>query len=283
DVSYSDNHLAVYHGWLPLYSIAASFAMYGIRPDDPDPPHAIKHGLAERKRRTAAGRLPGVLFGVVFAVFAYAAGKMLYGDDAGWTGLLLGSLHSYAISMSRQARYYSAEILLTTVCCVLAWLMVRRGQWKHFILSGFAFILLFHTHLQSFFAGGLTVALAAPVVLRLHPQALKKLAAFVGIVATGTLPWLVVTRVYAHQARIPRALSLLHFPGDLLRYTPFTYRSLAIGTVFATAIGWALLAPNAKALQRISTPLLRAAPVGAFFATWVLCGYASFLGTIPAV
>src|SRR3954452_18663121 len=27
DVSYSDKHLAVYHGWLPLYSIAASLAL----------------------------------------------------------------------------------------------------------------------------------------------------------------------------------------------------------------------------------------------------------------
>src|SRR5215831_2637822 len=30
DISYSDRHVAVYHGWLPLYSIALSFRLFGI-------------------------------------------------------------------------------------------------------------------------------------------------------------------------------------------------------------------------------------------------------------
>lgn len=283
DVSYSDNHLAVYHGWLPLYSIAASFAAYGIRPDDPNPPHAIKHDLQARKRLTAAARMPGVLFGVGFAVFAFAAGKMLYGADAAWAGLLLASIHPNAILVSRQARYYSAEVFFTTVCCVLAWLMIQRGKWKHFIWCGLAFVLLFHTHLQSFLAGGATVALAAPVILRLHPRAVAKLAAFGAIVAAGTVPWLFVTGLYAHQARIPRAWPLLQFPADLLRYPPFTYASIAIGAVFASAVGWAVLRRTAETPPRLTTPLLKAAPVLAFLSVWLFCGYTSFLATIPAV
>src|SRR5215471_14569809 len=63
DISYSDRHVAVYHGWLPLYAIAASFAISHIRPDAPDPVPSIKHDLNERKRLTSAARMPAVLFG----------------------------------------------------------------------------------------------------------------------------------------------------------------------------------------------------------------------------
>src|SRR5215469_8555476 len=33
DTSYSDRGVAVYHGWLPLYTMAASFKIFGIAPD----------------------------------------------------------------------------------------------------------------------------------------------------------------------------------------------------------------------------------------------------------
>src|SRR5688500_6480722 len=33
DVSYSDRGVAVYHGWVPLYAMAASFRAAGIEPD----------------------------------------------------------------------------------------------------------------------------------------------------------------------------------------------------------------------------------------------------------
>lgn len=287
DVSYSDNHFAVYHGWLPLYSIAASFAAYGIRPDAPKPPYAIRHDVANWKRQTLAARMPGVLFGLMFVIVVFAAGKMLYGDDAAWSGLILASVHPLAISVSRQARYYSAEVLLTTVCCVLAWLMICRGRWKDFICGGFAFVLLFHTHFQAFFAGGLTVAIATPIILRLQARSVRKLAAFGAIVLAGTIPWLIATHFHAHfyaqPARLPRAWALLQFPGDLLRYPPFAYCSMLFGALFASATGWAVVRPTTETLQRITAPLRKAAPALAFHIVWILCGYTSFLATIPVV
>src|SRR5262245_12166357 len=36
DSSYSDRGMAIYHGWLPLYSMAAAFAVAGIQPDHDD-------------------------------------------------------------------------------------------------------------------------------------------------------------------------------------------------------------------------------------------------------
>jgi hypothetical protein len=48
DIRYSDWHVAVYHGWLSLYAIAASFAISHIRPDAPDSARSIKHDLNEK-------------------------------------------------------------------------------------------------------------------------------------------------------------------------------------------------------------------------------------------
>ena len=111
--------------------MAASFAISHIAPDAPDPLRSIKHDLNQRRRITRAAR-------------------MIYGRDAAWTALILGSIHPWHIGLSRQARYYSAQVLLSAACCVLVWLMIRRGRWRHFVLAGLGFVLLFHTHLLSF-------------------------------------------------------------------------------------------------------------------------------------
>ena len=134
DLSYSDNHVAVYHGWLPLYAIAGSFAIHGVTPDEANGPRLVKHDLSERKRRTRAARFPAIVFGLLFLAVVFAGGRMLYGPDAAWAGLLVGSIYSYHIAISRQARYYSAEVALTTACAVSLWLFVRDSSGKTFAL-----------------------------------------------------------------------------------------------------------------------------------------------------
>ena len=89
DISYTDRGFAVYHGWLPLYAMAGSFALHGIRADIPDGSLHIKHNLAEQKRLSRAARLPAVLFAVVFLLLVFLGGFALYGRDAAWTGLIL--------------------------------------------------------------------------------------------------------------------------------------------------------------------------------------------------
>ncbi|MGC4056390.1 MAG: hypothetical protein QM757_46930 [Paludibaculum sp.] len=82
DVSYSENHLAVYHGWLPLYAIAASFALNGVQPDLDDGTRATKHSVEEQKRRTRAARWPSILFAAGFLLAVFAGGPALGG--VGW-------------------------------------------------------------------------------------------------------------------------------------------------------------------------------------------------------
>ena len=82
DLSYSDKHVAVYHGWLPLYAIAGSFALHGVAPDEVNGTQSIRHDLGERKRRTRAARLPAIVFGLLFLGVVFVGGKKIYGLDA---------------------------------------------------------------------------------------------------------------------------------------------------------------------------------------------------------
>ena len=133
DVSYSDKHFAIYHGWLPLYAIAGSFALYRIQPDNADGSLRVKHDLSERKRRTRAARLPSAIFGSIFLLIAFVGGIVFYGRDAAWAALIVGSIYPWHVDLSRQARYYSLQVALTTVCCVVLWLLLTRCRWKHVI------------------------------------------------------------------------------------------------------------------------------------------------------
>src|SRR4051794_4760233 len=224
DVSYSTKHFAVYHGWLPLYAIAGSFLLHGIQPDEPDASRSTKHDLAEQKRRTRAARIPAVLFGGIFLLVVFIGGNVLYGREAGWAALEVGTIYPSHLSVSDQARYYSAQVTLTTACCVLLWLVIKDGKWKHIFLAAVAYVLLFHTHLLSFSTGVVMGALSMPVIMCRHKDWFNKMAAFAAIVVAGTLPWIIVTGFYSHQSRIPRAWPLLQIPSDLLRYQPFNVR-----------------------------------------------------------
>jgi len=282
DVSYSERRFAVYHGWLPLYLIAGSFALHRIQPDEAGASRTVKHDLAERKRRTRAARLPGAVFGMLFLLIVFAGGKMMYGRDAAWAALIVGCIFPFHISMSRQARYYSAEIALTTACCVVLWLLLKECKWKHVLLSALVFILLFYTHLLSFLDGAAVAALITPWIIRRHVFAVRKLAAFAALVAAGTFPWVFVTGLYHHQGRIPRAWPLLHLPEDLLRYPPLKLPHMIFGVVVVCLTSWVVLG-RTRIPDRIRDPIARQAPVLALLGLWGACAYSLFLGFIPAV
>ena len=282
DLSYSDKHLAIYHGWLPLYAIAGSFALHGVTPDSANGPPTVKHDLNEWKRRTRAARLPAVLFGVLFLAVVFAGGRLLYGPDAAWAGLLVGSVYPYHIAISRQARYYSAEVALTTACAVSLWLLMKECKWKHVYLTAAAFVLLFHTHLQSFSAAALVCILVAPMIIRRHPAGLRKLTTFVALVAAGTVPWIIATGFYRQQERIPRAWTLLNLPSDFWRYPPVRLSSAITGIIIAFLTGFVILIKPRFSLSFASSTK-QFAPVLLFLGVWAVCGYGTFVAFVPAV
>src|SRR6058998_2199135 len=82
DTSYSNRGLAIYHGWLPLYAMAASFAFFGISPDNPTDPPRVRHDDTDMRRRALAARAPSVFFEGIFLVALFAVGQALYGLEA---------------------------------------------------------------------------------------------------------------------------------------------------------------------------------------------------------
>jgi hypothetical protein len=282
DLSYSDNHVAIYHGWLPLYTIAGSFVLHGVAPDKADGAHFVRHDLTERKRRTRAARLPAVLFGILFLAIVFVGARMLYGLDAAWAGLLVGSIYPYHIAISRQARYYSAEVALTTACAVSLFLFVKHCRWKHVYLSAVAFILLFHTHLLSFSTACVVCLLFVPFIVLRHEGGWRKLCVFAVLLTAGTVPWVIATGLHRQQVRIPRAWPLLDLPGDFWRYPPVLAPTAIAGVIVALLTAWIVLMKH-RAPQRLIAPARQLAPVLLFLSVWAVCGYATFAAMIPAV
>ncbi len=282
DVSYSDKHLAVYHGWLPLYSIAASLAIHGVKPDVADGSRETKHTLDEQKWRTRAARLPAVIFGALFLVIVFVGARAMYGRDAGWAALIAGTIYPSHLVISDQARYYSLQVTLTTACCVMLWYVIQTCRWRHVLVAAVSYILLFHTHLLGFVTACIVFVLSVPVIVYRHSDYFRKLGAFGAIVLAGTMPWVLATGFYKHQSRIPRAWPLLHIPSDLLQYPPF---NLGYAAVAATIFGILLLINmrSAGSSREVLKPLQQLRPVGLLTITWAAVGYTTFILFMPAV
>src|SRR4051794_33078918 len=92
DSSYSKSGLAIYHGWLPLYAMAASFKAMGIAPDDPSPQLGVRHSVSDIRRRVIAARLPAVFFGGLFMILLFVGARDMFGEDAAWGAFFVGAI-----------------------------------------------------------------------------------------------------------------------------------------------------------------------------------------------
>lgn len=280
DTSYSPRGMAIYHGWLPLYAIALSLQLHGIRPDVATDPPRVQHDDAEIRRRIRAARLPAVAFGALFVVAVFLAGRSLYGLDAGLAASLAAALLPGCLWIARQARYYSAALALSTLAVYLAWQVRRHGRWRDFAAAGIAFVLLFHTHSIAFVIALVPSALLLPGVLR-QARAPAKLALWGGIVLLGLGPWMLWTGYLEHAARIPMARAYLDFPRDY-----FLYLRARPALLAAAALGLACGAGLLLVRRRLPGRLLEAARAGRegalFLVVWVLATYSGFHALVPA-
>jgi hypothetical protein len=281
DLSYSDRGIAIYHGWVPLYSMAASFALNGIQPDQiTDRPPA--RDLNEMKRRTRAARMPAVVFGALFLAVCYIAGTLIYGRDAGFAALLMASVAAFHINASIQARYFSA-LIMVSACTVLAlWLILKKGTFRYYAAGALTFLLLFMTHMVTFAAGVLVLVLVTPVLVLRHTRVLPKLVLFGAILLTGVAGWVTATGFFSRFGVIPAARTYLSFPRDF-----FTY-PIARGTHVALVIGFLLMvaaafSPRLRMPLRLRQPLRDSASGVFIIALWIVAAYASFFLLMPAV
>ncbi len=279
DSSYSSTGLATYHAWLPLYAIAASFSVFGIQPDSSGA--RVQHDAAARRWRTIAGRAPAVVFGCAGLIALFFAGLSLYGRDAAWTALVAGALSVSHIDNDSQARYYSATVLLSVVCCFVVWHALRTREWRHYLWAALPFTLLFHTHLLTFLALSIAFGVMTLLAVRRDRSVVLKLCAFTAIVTAFTLPWMIATGFFQQNASAPRAWLLLTFPRDLWLYPAQKPAYAALFGIGAVALAVLFLTRHRLA-PRLREHFRAVKPAVLFLSVLMVAGYGAFLLFIPA-
>lgn len=276
DSSYSSKGMAVYHGWLPLYAIAGSFAAFGIGPQAA--PESLP--AATRDLRTFAARLPAVIFGVALLLALYVAGRAFYGRDAAWAAVVIACLSPAAIGASRQARYYAATVLFGLLCGLASWWMVKRASWREVAVGAVLFVLLFHTHILTFAALAIVLAAATWSNPKAGLRNARKLAVFGCIVAAGTVPWLLWTGMPESAAAVPKVLPLLELK-DVVSYpvAKWPYTLLVTAGLVLVALRRRLPKPFAVRLGR---PLAALQQPYWFTFAWLFTAFACFLILTPA-
>lgn len=282
DISYSDRGLAVYHGWLPLYSIAASFWTFGIEPDIERRPLVPRYDSPARWKRTVAARVPSLLFGCVTLLVLFFAGREMFDWRTGLCATSLMSLWSKHIDISQQARYYSLTVLLTLLCCWLVWRMVKYPETKNFLLGGIAFACLFHTHLLSFLVAVLVLVCCVPFLLRCR-CAFRNLCVFGSIVGSLCIPWLLATGFLAHSSRIPKAWTVFSWRYDLVPPSRAFYLYGVLFAFGAAAFLSGLVRSTRGAVANDRYSLIVRAPAVILLYLWLLIGYCAFILLMPVV
>lgn len=278
DISYSKRGLAIYHGWLPLYATAASLRLFGVQPCEAN--CTPEWRLEDWRNRTRIARLPSVVFGMALLPLLFIAGRHIGGSTTGWSAMLFGSLFGPAISHSRQARYYSATVLLSLLCAVLLCRFVEHRRWRDAVGGGLALGALFHTHLLSFALLASFFAAATGWVLWRQSAALPRLCAMWIIAAALTLPWIVGTGFLEQAVSIPSARNYLLLPQDILRYAWLKALYTLLG--IAGAVGLAFLTRQGpRAPYRQGADLQRAGFWYFLLLLWMLTAHLLFLLCIP--
>ncbi len=275
DASYNRDGVAIYHGWLPLYAIAASQWLFGIEPGQ----EALEEprSLAQMRWRTAAARLPAVLFSAAFLWMIFLLARSTFGEPAAWTALVAAAFSHSLVWLGHQARYYSLTLLLTATVLWLLMRLARHGRTRDYLLALPVYVLLFYTHLLSFFVAVLSFGALLPWLMR-HRFWLLHLIGFAVAGLMLTLPWLIETDYLSYLGEIPRAWSLLQLPQDLFVYPALKADLMAlylIGVLILAAVWW--LGHGRHQRDRLNWIL----PVYLLVA-WSLIAYFAYLFLIPA-
>ena len=266
DASYSSAGVVTYHGWLPLYAVAASLALAGV-PPEPQP-----KGDAAVRRIARAARAPAVVFSLVLILAAWAAARALHGREAGLIAVALAAVAPQAVAAGREARYHAAALALIALAHLSLWHCTARGSWRNHAWAGALIALLFHTHALA--AAGVALALGA---LALRARRFAPLGLAGGIAAVCILPWAAWSGFFGQLGAQPAARSLVPFPGGQLAYLvdrPW----LALGALLALGeLAWARRGGGAR-----RAALAQAAPAVVFSMGVGATLYVVFQATAPA-
>ncbi|MFZ4774438.1 MAG: glycosyltransferase family 39 protein [Terrimicrobiaceae bacterium] len=280
DSSYSPQGLAVYHGWLPLYAIAASQALFGLHADHPTSPPRVIHGAEEIPLRTMAPRIPAIIFSALCLVLTYFLAVELGGVTAGFSALTLMALNAKTVDFGYEARYYSLTLLATVFAAWCLLQVVRRGRWSDYFLLGLSAALLFHTHQFSALVFAAMATVTLPAILR-QPHWFWKSLCGGSLSALLVLPWIRLSGFLSTASSVPKARELFDSLADWLSYTlDRPDQLLLLGILFLLLIigkwrpSWLPARIRAAALDHGSIYFVLLA--------WLVLGYAAFHLIVPA-
>jgi len=280
DISYSDRGLAVYHGWLPLYSIAAAFRLAGVTPEEArrgSPPRDATE--AELRHWTAVPRWPAVVFSALFVLAAYGLGAAVHGPPVGWALAGAAAVSNAFVWFGRQARYYSAALALNAVCGLAIWNACRRGRVSDHALAGLAIGALFHTHSVSAITMAALYVAALPLARRQPHLWLRVLTAGT-VAAVLVVPWAAWSGLLGHTAHVPAArryvdLSVLLW--SLPSRDPVMLTTAGLGLAWSLAV-WL---GGDRLRERWRQPVVDEGSGLCFALAWLGLSYAVFLALMP--
>jgi hypothetical protein len=278
DLSYSDRGLAIYHGWLPLYAIAAAFRLAGVTAQEARRgPPAVDGSTAELVHWTAVPRWPSLAFSALLVLFAFQLGRRVGGAGADWAMALATSVSGLFVWLGRQARYYSLTLALDAAGGLAVWNACRRGRFRDHALAGLAAGLLFHTHAVTAVSLVALYALALPFAPSQRSRLAK--AALAGtIAALLVLPWAWWSGLLFQATYVPAARQLLSL-GSLVRSLPPAVWSTIGLTLASVAFAAAL---RGRLRERWRRSLADLAPGLGFALAWIVVSYVGFVALMPA-
>ena len=280
DISYSDRGMAVYHGWLPLAAIAASFAVAHVEPPTAEPGWQVKLDEQEWRRRTVAARLPALVFTALFLTFMYRAGRLLVGAD---TALAAGVIAGFSYSLfdeTSHARYHVATLALGAAACMTLWRIRMADQWRDYLAHAAVLILLFHTNVLACVTTILVTAFVVLAFRRTSRSALMLGSSGV-IVLAGIAPWIFFTGYLDHLRFMPSGRPLLDLPGDLERYA---FQRLPYLWVYSVGLAWLGLVTllHGRGLPRwLTEPWERHSAQYTVLIVWMVLGAGAFAWFMP--
>ncbi len=280
DSSYSPQGLAVYHGWLPLYAIAASQALFGLRPDHLVTPPAVLHGAGEIRLRTIAARVPAIVFSAFCMGLIFLLARELGGAAAGFAALTLMAFNARTVDFGYQARYYSLTLLMTVFAAWCLLRVVRQGRWRDYLLLGLAGALLFHTHQFSALVFSAVAVVTLPGMVGRSGWFWKALAG--GAVSVLLVfPWIWFSGFLATVSSVPKACRLFDSWVDWLAYTLDRPDQLVVLVALFLLLLVGICKP-AWMPARITEVVGKHGKIYFVLLAWLVFGYVGFHVIVPA-
>lgn len=281
DLSYSDRGLAVYHSWLPLYSMALAFRLAGVTPASAHAGSPVRDASpAELAFWTAIPRLPAVAFGALLVVAAWGLGRHVHSVPVALALAWGVATSEFFVGAGRQARYYAAALAFSTVAGLAVWRAWRRGRLIDHALVGVAIGVLFHAHSLSAVALTGLYIVSAPLGWR-QPRLWLRVGMAGAIAGLLIVPWAIWTGMLAQVGRQPTAREFVD--GALivnsLPRNPIVWLTLGGGVLW-----FAVAAVGAGRLsERVRQPILEERPAVAFLLAWQAVSYLVYFTMMPAV